>query len=46
MFASLSVPVYTNILGPNNEEQLKFYPEINGGELAPNISYLGRYYNS
>ncbi|XP_054278247.1 CWF19-like protein 1 [Macrosteles quadrilineatus] len=37
-----SVPVYTNILGPNDEEQLRFYPEINGSELAPNISYLGR----
>uniref|UniRef100_A0A1B6J3M2 Cwf19-like C-terminal domain-containing protein n=1 Tax=Homalodisca liturata TaxID=320908 RepID=A0A1B6J3M2_9HEMI len=37
-----SVPVYTNILGPTDERLTKFYPDINGCELAPNISYLGK----
>lgn len=38
----VSVPLYTYVLGPNDESQLEFYPDISGCELAPNISYLGK----
>uniref|UniRef100_A0A1B6E6F5 Cwf19-like C-terminal domain-containing protein n=2 Tax=Clastoptera arizonana TaxID=38151 RepID=A0A1B6E6F5_9HEMI len=39
---SISVPVPTYVLGPNNDKQVHFYPDINGCEIAPNISYLGK----
>lgn len=31
----------TYILGPNDSNAVKFYPEVNGCELAPDITYLG-----
>lgn len=36
------VPVPTYILGPNDSNAVKFYPEVNGCELAPDITYLGK----
>ncbi|XP_063242249.1 CWF19-like protein 1 [Bacillus rossius redtenbacheri] len=38
----LTVPITTYILGPRSPEQLKFFPDINGCELATNVSYLGK----
>ncbi|KAJ8883083.1 hypothetical protein PR048_014922 [Dryococelus australis] len=38
----LTVPITTYILGPRNPEKLKFFPDINGCELATNVSYLGK----
>lgn len=32
----------TYVLGPNTAEQAAFYPDINGCELCPNVSYLGK----
>lgn len=36
-----SGPIPTYVLGPNNFSSTKFYPELNGCDLAPNITYLG-----
>ncbi|KAK7582510.1 hypothetical protein V9T40_013955 [Parthenolecanium corni] len=38
----MKVPVPTYILGPNDSNAVKFYPEVNGCELAPDITYLGK----
>lgn len=38
----LQVPVPTYILGPNKEKHLEYYSDINGCEMCPNVSYLGR----
>ncbi|KAL8168569.1 UNVERIFIED_CONTAM: hypothetical protein K2H54_002836 [Gekko kuhli] len=35
-------PVQTYILGANNEEAARHFPDVNGCELAENITYLGR----
>lgn len=39
---TLTVPVPTYVLGPNNPEHVELYPDINGCELCPNVSYLGK----
>lgn len=33
------VPIY--ILGPVSTQQLPYFPDLNGAEIAPNITYLG-----
>lgn len=35
-------PVPTYILGPVSTQQLTYYPDLNGAEIAPNITYLGK----
>lgn len=35
-------PISTYVLGPNDAASLKYYPEVNGCELAHNITYLGK----
>ncbi|XP_053321529.1 CWF19-like protein 1 [Spea bombifrons] len=35
-------PIQTYILGANNQETVKYFQEVNGCELATNITYLGR----
>ena len=37
----LSGPIPTYVLGPNDATSVKYYPEVNGCELAYNITYLG-----
>lgn len=39
---TLKVPIPTYILGPNKEIHSAFYSDINGCELCPNVSYLGK----
>lgn len=39
---TISVPVTTYVLGPNSDEHISMYSDINGCELCPNISYLGK----
>ncbi|XP_069681635.1 CWF19-like protein 1 [Periplaneta americana] len=39
---TLSVPVPTYILGPNKPDDVDLYADINGCEICPNISYLGK----
>ncbi|GLG99136.1 CWF19-like protein 1 homolog [Gryllus bimaculatus] len=39
---SLRVPLPVYVLGPNGEEFVKYYPDITGGELCPNVSYVGK----
>lgn len=34
-------PVPTYILGPVSKQQLSYFPDLNGCEIAPNITYLG-----
>nr|CAD7407537.1 unnamed protein product [Timema cristinae] len=36
----LSVPIATYVLGPSTVSHGALYPDMNGGELAPNVSYL------
>ncbi|XP_065207734.1 CWF19-like protein 1 [Planococcus citri] len=38
----LKSPISTYVLGPNDATFLKHYPEVNGCELAHNITYLGK----
>jgi len=38
----LTAPIDTYILGPNMPSQVEFYEDLNGCELCPNITYLGR----
>nr|CAD7456044.1 unnamed protein product [Timema tahoe] len=38
----LSVPIGTYVLGPSTVGHGALYPDMNGGELAPNVSYLGK----
>lgn len=42
----ISVPTY--IIGPNVESDVEHYPDIDGCEICPNLTYLGRrgLYNS
>ncbi|XP_043926950.1 CWF19-like protein 1 isoform X1 [Protopterus annectens] len=35
-------PIPTCILGANNEKTIKYFPDVDGCELAENITYLGR----
>ncbi|XP_061857810.1 CWF19-like protein 1 isoform X1 [Colius striatus] len=35
-------PIPTYVLGANNQETVRYFPDINGCELAENITYLGR----
>ncbi|ODN06030.1 CWF19-like protein 1 [Orchesella cincta] len=35
-------PVPTYVLGPVTSQQLAYFPDLNGAEIAPNITYLGR----
>ncbi|KAI4504302.1 hypothetical protein M0802_000773 [Mischocyttarus mexicanus] len=37
---NIAVPTY--IIGPNKEEDLKYYPNIDGHEICQNLTYLGR----
>lgn len=39
---SKKVPLSTYILGPVSQEQERYFEDINGYEIAPNISYLGK----
>lgn len=39
---SIPVPVTTYVLGPNSDDHISKYSDINGCELCPNISYLGK----
>lgn len=39
-------PVPTYVLGPVSKLQLAYFPDLNGAEIAPNITYLGMAYNS
>nr|CAD7262190.1 unnamed protein product [Timema shepardi] len=36
------VPIATYVLGPSTVSHGALYPDMNGGELAPNVSYLGK----
>lgn len=38
----ITVPVTTYVLGPNNDDHISKYSDINGCELCPNMSYLGK----
>ncbi|KAK3914063.1 CWF19-like protein 1 [Frankliniella fusca] len=38
----IQVPITTYVLGPNTEGHTLKYPDINGCELCPNLSYLGK----
>ncbi|XP_046435510.1 CWF19-like protein 1 [Neodiprion fabricii] len=42
----ISVPTY--VIGPNTEADVEHYPDIDGCEICPNLTYLGRrgLYNS
>ncbi|XP_061405323.1 CWF19-like protein 1 [Lethenteron reissneri] len=35
-------PIHTYILGANDQSTAKYFPEVDGMELAENITYLGR----
>ncbi|XP_040295132.1 CWF19-like protein 1 [Bufo bufo] len=35
-------PIQTCVLGANNQETVKYFPDVEGCELATNITYLGR----
>ncbi|XP_044518811.1 CWF19-like protein 1 isoform X1 [Gracilinanus agilis] len=35
-------PIQTYVLGANNQEAVKYFPDVDGCELAENITYLGR----
>ncbi|XP_075615173.1 CWF19-like protein 1 isoform X1 [Balearica regulorum gibbericeps] len=39
---SSSAPIPTYVLGANNQETVRYFPDISGCELAENITYLGR----
>lgn len=36
------IPVATFIIGPNRETNMKDYPNLDGCEICPNLTYLGR----
>ncbi|CAH0388405.1 unnamed protein product [Bemisia tabaci] len=38
----LKVPLPIYILGPTNANLVKYYSDLNGCELCPNVSYLGK----
>lgn len=38
----LKAPVSTYILGPCRPEHAKYFPDPKGGDVAPNITYLGK----
>jgi len=38
----LKVPIPTYVLGPNKDDHVSLYGDVNGCELCPNISYLGQ----
>lgn len=38
---TIAVPTY--IIGPTKEEDIKHYPEANGGDICNNLTYLGKY---
>lgn len=38
----IQVPIATYILGPNKEEHVGFYEDLNGCEMCPNVNYLGK----
>ncbi|KAM4678449.1 CWF19-like protein 1 isoform 2-T2 [Discoglossus pictus] len=38
----LQAPIQTYVLGANNQETVKYFQDVDGCELAPNITYLGR----
>nr|XP_020850215.1 CWF19-like protein 1 [Phascolarctos cinereus] len=35
-------PIQTYVLGANDQEAVKYFPDVDGCELAENITYLGR----
>ncbi|XP_001513071.2 CWF19-like protein 1 [Ornithorhynchus anatinus] len=35
-------PIQTYVLGANNQEAAKYFPDVDGCDLAENITYLGR----
>ncbi|XP_053574704.1 CWF19-like protein 1 isoform X2 [Bombina bombina] len=35
-------PIQTYVLGANNQETVKYFQDVDGCEMAPNITYLGR----
>lgn len=37
-----SIPVPTFIIGPNRESDIDYYPELDGCEICPNLTYLGK----
>lgn len=37
---NISIPTY--IIGPNREEDVKHYPDIDGCEICQNLTYLGK----
>lgn len=39
---SLKVPLLTYVLGPNSEDNIKYYGDMNGCELCTNVYYLGK----
>lgn len=39
---SLSAPIPTFVLGANNQDTLRYFPDVSGCELAENITYLGK----
>lgn len=38
-----SPPVPTYVLGPVTKQQLTYFPDLNGCEIAPNITFLGMF---
>lgn len=40
---SKTTPIPTFIIGPNREEDLKNYPDVNGCEIYTNLTYLGKH---
>lgn len=41
LFLSLA-PIQTYVLGANNQETVKYFQDVDGCELAENITYLGK----
>lgn len=42
LFPSLA-PIQTYVLGANNQETVKYFKDVDGCELAENITYLGKF---
>lgn len=42
LFLSLA-PIQTYVLGANNQETVKYFQDVDGCELAENITYLGKW---
>lgn len=38
---SPSAPIQTFVLGANDQETVRYFPDVSGCELAENITYLG-----